>query len=247
MFKFAAFAVFLILIILVSIMIFVSEVLLDFFWIFFRIGRVRTVAAFIFQSRCGINVRRVSLVLSRLSLLRKVEVDVQVIDISLLIDRLEFVIANFRSIMFCSVGLQIGCGSGFCQIRFFFGIFGSMQRDFGFIFLCVSLNQVRVKVSLNVCGSLRKRREIFSNLGLKRSVRSVISIVGLRFFDGLNGFGIIFGAFIVSNWIALVGLRVCIYLYLNRFSKKQLFYWVGVWVQIIFRLEVMVFALTSLS
>lgn len=48
MFKFAAFAVFLILIILVSIMIFVSEVLLDFFWIFFRIGRVRTVAAFIF-------------------------------------------------------------------------------------------------------------------------------------------------------------------------------------------------------
>lgn len=48
MLKLAALAAFLTLTTLASTMIFASEALLDFFWIFFRTGRARTAAAFTF-------------------------------------------------------------------------------------------------------------------------------------------------------------------------------------------------------
>ena len=63
----------------------------------------------------------------------------------------------------------------------------------------MSLNQARAKASAKACGLSRKRREIFSNAGSRRSVRSVVSIVGLCFLPGMCASGMISGAFFTGS------------------------------------------------
>src|SRR5258706_4229526 len=70
---------------------------------------------------------------------------------------------------------------------------------------CVSLYQARAKASANACGLSRNLREIFSNAGSKRSVRSVVSIVGLCFLPGMCASGMISGAFLATHCLAPAG------------------------------------------
>src|SRR5215216_7359933 len=97
---------------------------------------------------------------------------------------------------------------------------------------CVSLNHARANASANWSGCSRKRREIFSYVGLKRSERSVVSIIGTRFFDLSKGSGIVGSAPFACHCCAPAGLFVSSHSYLNRFSKKSLLHFVGVCDQI---------------
>src|SRR3989304_9930908 len=97
---------------------------------------------------------------------------------------------------------------------------------------CVSLNQARAKASAKACGSSRNLREILPNSGSKRSVRSVVSMVGLCFFDGSCASGMISGAFFATHCLAPAGDLVSSHSYLNRFSKKLLLHSAGVLVQV---------------
>ena len=96
----------------------------------------------------------------------------------------------------------------------------------------VSLNQARAKASAKACGLSRKRREIFSNAGSKRSVRSVVSIVGLCFLPGMCASGMISGAFLATHCLAPAGDLTISHSYLNRCSKKSLLQRAGVVVQV---------------
>src|SRR3954468_24054476 len=96
----------------------------------------------------------------------------------------------------------------------------------------VSLNQGRAKASANSGGCCRKRREIVSYAGSKRSDRSVVSMVGTRFFDGSCGSGIVAAAPLAVHWCAPAGLLPSSHSYLNRFSKKRLLHFVGVSVHV---------------
>src|SRR5215475_3878129 len=65
-----------------------------------------------------------------------------------------------------------------------------------------------------------------------RSDRSVVSMVGTRFFVGSNGSGIVAGAPLATHWCAPAGLLLSSHSKPNRFSKKLLLHLVGVWVQV---------------
>src|SRR6266850_6283121 len=97
---------------------------------------------------------------------------------------------------------------------------------------CVSLYQARAKASAKACGLSRNLREIFSNAGSKRSVRSVVSIVGLCFLPGICASGMISGASLATHCLAPAGDLVSSHSYLNRFSKKLLLHSAGVLVQV---------------
>ena len=97
---------------------------------------------------------------------------------------------------------------------------------------CVSLYQARAKASAKACGLSRKRREIFSNPGSRRSVRSVVSIVGLCFLPGMCASGMISGASLATHILAPAGLLVSSHSNLNRCSKKSLLQRAGVVVQV---------------
>ena len=79
-------------------------------------------------------------------------------------------------------------------------------------------------------GFSRKRREIFSYTGSTRNDISVVSMVGLRFFDGSWGSGMIASASLASHWCAGRALGLP-HSYSNRFSKKWLLHCAGVCVQ----------------
>src|SRR5574341_2432545 len=97
---------------------------------------------------------------------------------------------------------------------------------------CVNLNQARAKASAKACGSSRNRREILLNSGSKRSVRSVVSIVGLWNLPGMCASGMIAGAFLATHCLAPAGDLVGSHSYLSRFSKKLLLHSAGVFVQV---------------
>src|SRR5215211_3967720 len=100
---------------------------------------------------------------------------------------------------------------------------------------CVSLNHARAKASANSLGLARKRREIFSYAGSTRSERSVVSMVGTRFFEGSCASGIVALAPFATHWCAPAGLLESSHSKPNRFSKKLLLHRVGVLVQVISR------------
>src|SRR5882672_6342594 len=97
---------------------------------------------------------------------------------------------------------------------------------------CVSLYQARAKASAKACGLSRNLREILPNSGSKRSVRSVVSIVGLCFLPGMCASGMISGAFLATHCLAPAGDLVGSHSYLNRCSKKLLLQRAGVVVQV---------------
>src|SRR5579862_542565 len=97
---------------------------------------------------------------------------------------------------------------------------------------CVSLYQARAKASAKACGLAKNLREILPNSGSKRSVRSVVSIVGLCFFFGSCASGMISGASLATHCFAPAGDLVSCHSYLNRFSKKLLLHRAGVLVQV---------------
>ncbi|SLI18142.1 Uncharacterised protein [Mycobacteroides abscessus subsp. abscessus] len=72
----------------------------------------------------------------------------------------------------------------------------------------VSLNQARAKASANSSGLSLNRREMTSISGSTRSDRSVVSMVGRRFFAGSNGSGMIGWASLATHWFAPAGLLV---------------------------------------
>ncbi len=59
-----------------------------------------------------------------------------------------------------------------------------------------------------------------------------MSIVGTRFFDGSKASGIEASAPFATHWWAPAGLFWSSHSYLNRFSKKKLLHFVGVWVHV---------------
>src|SRR3954463_113476 len=73
-----------------------------------------------------------------------------------------------------------------------------------------------------------------------RSARSVVSIVGRRFFDGSCASGIIASALFATHWWAPAGLLVSSHSKANRFSKKLLLHFVGVFVHVTSKPLVMV-------
>src|SRR5690348_11817843 len=93
---------------------------------------------------------------------------------------------------------------------------------------CVSLNHARANASANWSGCSKKRREIFSYDGSKRSDRSVVSIVGSRFFDLSNGSGMFGSVPFACHCHAPAGLFTTSQSYLNKLSKKLLLHFVGV-------------------
>src|SRR6476620_6950592 len=95
-----------------------------------------------------------------------------------------------------------------------------------------SLYQALAKAWANSSGFSRKRREIFSYAGSKRSERSVVSMVGLCFFEGSYASGIVASAPLATHWCAPAGLLLGSHSYLKRFSKKLLLHLVGVWLQV---------------
>src|ERR1043165_3805785 len=96
----------------------------------------------------------------------------------------------------------------------------------------VSLNHARAQASANSSGFSMKRLEIFSYAGSKRSERSVVSIVGRRFFDRSCASGMISGASLATHWFAPAGLLVGSHSNPNRFWKKLPPHLVGVVVQV---------------
>src|SRR5260221_12896025 len=97
---------------------------------------------------------------------------------------------------------------------------------------CVSLYHARAKASAKAWGYTTKRLEIFSNAGSKRSVKSVVSMVGLCFLPGMCASGMISGAFLATHCLAPAGDRAGSHSYLNRCSKKSLLQRAGVEVQV---------------
>src|SRR5450755_1733588 len=77
-----------------------------------------------------------------------------------------------------------------------------------------------------------KRRQIFSYAGSIRSDKSVVNIVGNRFFDGSCASGMIAPAPKATHWFAPAGLFVSSHSKPNRFSRKLLLHFVGVVVQV---------------
>src|SRR5258707_766260 len=97
---------------------------------------------------------------------------------------------------------------------------------------CVSLYHARAKASAKAWGFSTNRLEIFSNAGSKRSVRSVVSMVGLCFLPGMCASGMISGAFLATHCLAPAGDLVSCHSYLNRVSKKLLLHSAGGLVQV---------------
>src|SRR5258707_15554646 len=87
---------------------------------------------------------------------------------------------------------------------------------------CVSLYHARAKASAKAWGFSTNRLEIFSNAGSKRSVRSVVSMVGLCFLPGMCASGMISGAFLATHCLAPAGDLAGSHSYLNKCSKKSL-------------------------
>src|SRR5437899_1004864 len=92
----------------------------------------------------------------------------------------------------------------------------------------VSLYQARANASAKACGSSAKRLEILPHSGSKRSVRSVVSIVGLWNLPGTCASGMISGASLATHCLAPAGDSVGSHSKLNRFSRKLLLHAVGV-------------------
>src|SRR5262245_2618713 len=97
---------------------------------------------------------------------------------------------------------------------------------------CVSLNHAREKASASWSGLSLNRCEIFSYAGSIRSERSVVSIVGRRFFDLSCASGIFAVPFLAAHCWGPAGLLVSSHSNPNRFSKKLLLHFVGVVVQV---------------
>src|SRR3984885_9664575 len=99
---------------------------------------------------------------------------------------------------------------------------------------CVSLNQARANASANWSGCARKRREIFSYAGSKRSARSVVNIDGAIRFDESCACGTVPAPapFFGRHWCAPAGLFVNSHSYPKRFLKKSLLHFVGVLVHV---------------
>src|SRR5882672_6910106 len=97
---------------------------------------------------------------------------------------------------------------------------------------CVTLYQARAQASAKACGLSRNLREILPNSGSKRSVRSVVSIVGLCFLPGTCASGMTSGASLAIHCLAPAGDLVSSHSYLNRFSKKLLLHNAGVVVHV---------------
>src|SRR5205085_8578292 len=66
----------------------------------------------------------------------------------------------------------------------------------------------------------------------KRSERSVVSIVGTRFFVLSNGSGMVAWPFLARHCFAPAGLVVTSHSFSNRFLKNRLLHFVGVCVQV---------------
>src|SRR5262245_37706829 len=98
----------------------------------------------------------------------------------------------------------------------------------------VSLNHAFANASANACGSLRKRREIFSYAGSSRSDRSVVSMFGAIFFDGSCAEGTVPSPalFFGFHCFAPAGLVVSSHSYSKRCLKKSLLHFVGVVVHV---------------
>src|SRR5688500_6856117 len=99
---------------------------------------------------------------------------------------------------------------------------------------CVSLNHARAKASANCAGLFMNRREIFSYAGSNRSARSVVSMEGAIFLDGSCACGTVPAPapFFGCHCCAPAGLFVSSHSKPNRFSKKLLLHFVGVWLQV---------------
>ena len=97
---------------------------------------------------------------------------------------------------------------------------------------CSSLYQAFANASANSSGCSRKRRETFSYSGSKRSERSVVSIVGRRFFESSNASGMVSSASFATHCFAPAGLSVSSHSWPKRFSKKPLPHVVGVLVHV---------------
>ncbi len=82
-----------------------------------------------------------------------------------------------------------------------------------------SLYQALAKALPNSSGFSMNRREIFSYSGSKRSARSLVSMVGLRFGESGVGPGMIASASLATHWCAPAGLCSSSHSYLNRNSK----------------------------
>src|SRR5690606_2380032 len=106
----------------------------------------------------------------------------------------------------------------------------------------VSLHQARAKALAKACGPPRKRREIFSYAGSKRSARPAVSLVGLRLGEAGVGPGMISPAFLATHWWAPAGDLVSSHSKSKRNLKKSLLHCAGVLVQVTSRPEVMVSA-----
>src|SRR5687768_7775731 len=69
-------------------------------------------------------------------------------------------------------------------------------------------------------------------MGSRRRARSVVSMVGTRFFDGSCASGIVALAPLATHCCAPAGLLLSSHSWPNRFSKKLLLHFVGVLLQV---------------
>src|SRR5205085_8874651 len=80
----------------------------------------------------------------------------------------------------------------------------------------------------NASGFSRKFREIFSYAGSNRSERSVVNILGARFFEGSKASGTVSSPPLATHCCAPAGLFSNSHSLLKRFWKKLLLHFVGV-------------------
>ncbi len=133
-------------------------------------------------------------------------------------DRPESAIANFRSIMSCSVGFRSAAAADLARSDLLSVLPAHVTRFRPHIPVR-QFEPGTSKASLNACGSLRKRREIFSNSGQNAaSGRSPASSVYVSSTDQRirDNFRCVY----CFKLDCASRLRVCTHSYLNRFSKK---------------------------
>jgi hypothetical protein len=147
------------------------------------------------QLRCGSRRIRVPLAPPRWSVERWLAAEAQAVETSWAIVRPDSRILPLRAATSASpTSSWSTAGTGSCH-SWGSGTHGPRKRLTGPMSRCSSLYQALAKARANSSGCSRKRREIFSYVGPKRSARSVVSIVGRYFFDGSYGSGMISGVF----------------------------------------------------
>ena len=163
------------------------------------------------QPRCGSRRMRAPLAPPRLSLPRNDAAEAHAVETSWETDSPESRIWRLRAATSsASTSSCVTAGSGSCQSRLSVGTSGPRYRATGPMSRCVSLNHARAKASANSSGFSRKRREIFSYAGSRRSDRSVVSIVGGRFGESSAGPGMVPAPApsFACHWCAPAGLLV---------------------------------------